>query len=234
MERIEDNVIKNIENFMDLTNTRSANEMATRIGVPVTTWRSFLSNPLSNSIAKTKFCSYYGLNVKQLETTLFEDDFIKEVIEKVKLDENKKQEISINEMSEDDLQTMFEKNPSKSNEFEELKRKVKDKTSLSFRSNIENAKSRCATKPSEALALFNGAFALMKEAEVNLLTQSDLKVYIDLTIDDGNLNGLERLIDTLITEGYYNYKVVSVLALLLEEVDLIAQAKKCLRAILNR
>lgn len=234
MERMETNVIKNIENFMDLTNTRSANEMATRIGVPVTTWRSFINNPLSNSVAKTKFCLYYGLTVKQLETTLLEDDFIKEVIEKSKINENKKQEISISEMSEDDLQTMFEKTFSKSNEFEELKRKVKDKTSLSFRSNIENAKSRCATKPSEALALFNGAFALMKEEEVNLLAQSDLKAYIDLTVDDGNLNGLERLIETLVSDGYYNYKVVSVLALLLGEVDLMAQAKKCLKAVLDR
>ncbi len=234
MNNKENYIIENINNVMDITNTRSASEMAKRIGVPVTTWRSFMNNPSSNSIAKTKFCLYYGLTVKQIESDLLDDDLIKELVNKVNNNDKKKQEIAITEITDEDLQLMFENSDSKSDEFFELKRKVIDKASLSFKANLENAKNRSIEKPTEALALFNGVFALMKEEEVKLLTQSDLKTYIDLTVDDGNLNGLERLIETLTSDGYYDYKVVSVLALLLEEVGLTKQAKQCLKAVLDK
>ncbi len=234
MDNQENYIVKNIENFISLSNTKTAREMANRIGVPENTWRSFMKNPSSNSIAKTKFCLYYGLTVKQLETTLFDDDFIKSVLENVNQKEEQKKEAFLVDMSDEDLRTMFEKSDSKSDRLEELKRKVKTKTSLSFKINLQNAKKRAVDNPDEALALFNGTFMMMQKGDVNYVSENDLKIYVDLTVDNGNFNCLETLIATLIKDDFYNYKVVTVLALILEEVGLTDYAEQCLSAVAER
>lgn len=225
-------VLRNIDNFISLSNTKTAREMASRIGVPENTWRSFMKNPASSSSAKTKFCLYYGLTVKQLETTLLEDEFIKECIERTRTGTGEKREIPLSEISDNDLQLLFENSYSKSVEFEDLKRKVRKKTSLSFKVNLENAKKKSIDNPSEALALMTGVFSLMGENDIKIIIQSDLKTFIDLSIDADNYSGLELLIDKLTNKEYYNYKVVSVLALLLDEADLTEYAKRCLNAVL--
>ena len=45
MDNQENYIVKNIENFISLSNTKTAREMANRIGVPENTWRSFMKNP---------------------------------------------------------------------------------------------------------------------------------------------------------------------------------------------
>ncbi len=227
--------LKNIELIMKVTNTNSANAMAKRIGVAPTTWHSYLKNPKSNSVAKTAFCNYYGLTVHQLENSLLDESFISQITS-IDISSNENIEMPLSEITEKEL---YNKLSTSSNpetfideELRELKKELIKYKSLAYKAAISDANNMLMNDPINAYNIIVKAFLNMQPQDIYLLTQSELKLYIDLSNKYGDINDIENLIDRLAL--YDNYKILTVLSILLEEAGLIQCAKKCLKLVLGR
>lgn len=128
MNKNIENMNKNIKYIMNSNNITSSKELAELIGVKPTTWHNFQTNLSTNSTAKTAFCKYFNITIKQFE----EEDLSILELQDSNL-KNRFDKCPISTLSENYIYKKIvssDANVSENEEIKDLKRKLIEKNLL--------------------------------------------------------------------------------------------------------
>lgn len=224
---IADRVKNNINYLMHQNDITSVSNLAKIINVPPTTIYSFLRSPLSNSKVKFKICNYFNVSIDELESY----DFTKA---EIKNDNELTTNQSILSMSDEYVCKYLDLSVSSNSDIDNLKSSIKSLINTNFRKCCGQARVNFESKNyQKALYYISSAFWLLRPEEIRFITESDLLLYIDIAnyFKDNDL--VSTLIIKLESTDFFNYKILIVLAKLLEE-SFPNESKTCYEIIDSR
>lgn len=231
-----DVILSNIDYIMSVNNISNPTALAKTIGLAPTTWYSFLKNPVSNSSAKTCFCKHFGITVYQLENeTLSEIDYDLSGSDIENDTVNNKPILSF---SDDDVFKSLNRtecNGGKvSLDIKELKKLISEKMHLEYKSHILKARQEYQKGNYDtAYEHMSNAYWGISPEDLEVISERDLKCYAELCKRKDDSSGIERLVEKLILDEFYNEKIVLVLASVLESC-FSDYAKLCYEFVWNK
>lgn len=220
---------RNIEYLMKKQGISGVASLAKILDIPPTTIYSFLRNPLSNSKVKFIICNFFNISVDELENYDFSGT---EITLNDKFDIKSNQ--SILSMSDDTIYDYLSLQSFNTDEIGVLKKSIKDVIYTNFRKCCGQAKICFKSEDYQnALYYISSAFWLLKPPEIKYITENDLALYIDIANQFNDNDLISSLIFKLESVDYFNYKILIVLANLLEE-KFPNESKMCYEIIKNK
>lgn len=223
---VSERIKRNIEYLMQVHNITSVNALSKILNIPATTIYSFLNNPLSNSKVKFKICDYFNINFEELES-----------IDLYNLETNNDNNIevksnqSILSMTDDDFLNYLNAEKSNNAEIDSLKSSINSLLFTNFRKCCGQAKIEYMSENyQKALYSISSAFWLLKPDEIKYITENDLLLYVNIAKHFNDSDFIYSLIIKMESSDYFNYKILLVLANLLE-TDFPNEAKLCLNLV---
>ena len=212
-------VLTNIEQLMRANNIPNGSALAAKIGVKPTSYYTFTRHPLSSSKIKSKICEYFNISVDTLESVDLskEDDLKRYIVNDSSIKWNSNNHKSITSLQEYELNRLLINNKSSNQDIINIKKRIAEKYLTNFNRLMAQA-DKCFREENYdgAFSFACSAFYMLKEEEIECISQYDLELYIKTAEIFGNNETIQKLLDVLLDKDNFNQKVVIVLANLLE------------------
>lgn len=230
-------IIDNINFLMKINSIRNRTELANLLHIKAQTLYSFLANPTSASSVKQKICDYFVISLDELENKRLSDIYKDEE----ELFENNVpisgDSASIASMTGDEV-AQFLESASPNPQIDKLKSKLRKSYLPCFNSFITLARRDYATgNHKKALGSVCAAFYMLTPQDIKLISKGDLVLYISLVKKfpdkDYAENLISKLVNTFISDEFYNENILTVLGSLLEK-DFTTNSQICYETIVNK
>ena len=228
----EELVKSNLNLLMRSRDIKNLTKLADILGLSASTLYSFYSNPLSKSKAKKAIADYFNISIEDLEfknlsEVISDNEYISFGTYNNDISDN------IVSMSDSDINKLLVSSKSEDEYIEKLKAAISRSYKTSYRHYMEQAKSDYSLgNYQKALCSISAAFWLLEPEDIDLIKNNDLKLYVEIAKRFNDESLIKKLVDLLISNNYFNEKIITILGNLLEDSFKI-YSRICYETVIN-
>ena len=223
-------LVSNVDYFMSCLNMATYKELADDIDANVSTLKSLLAKPTSNSKLKSLLAKRFGITVYQLDNVDFTLKNDKEETVNFGIDND----IPIIDMDKLEIYSLLLENDDFDDEETiQLKHKINKKYNIKYYCLVSKVKQEYYSQNfDKALVTFYNGLLNLENDELILIGKTELMVFIDLCEKLNSDVMLDHLVSRFTSGDNINLSILAVLYSLLKEKH-INLAKNCLKSLVE-